>query len=68
LYTLKNPESDFKKGLVKDHKKVRFSIYVPKPTRSFLDEVAEEEGLDSRNKAVVKIIEHYRENGSNSDE
>ena len=59
MYTLKNADSDFKKGLVKEPKKVRFSIYIQKPFVQSLEEIVENQDLDSRNQAIVEAIQQY---------
>lgn len=61
MYTLKNAESGFKKGIVKEPEKVRFSIYIPEPFLEYLESLAEEEDLNSRNQAVVETIKAHME-------
>lgn len=64
MYTLKDADSDFKTGLVKESEsKRRFSIYLTTSLIEYLDALADEKELGSRNQAVIQAIENHRDQG-----
>lgn len=61
MYKLK--DSSYKEVFVKEEEKRRFSIYLPTSLIEYLDGLAEEEELASRNQAVIQAIENHRDQG-----
>jgi len=63
MYSLKeNRKNPIHKGFCESStKKVRFSVYLPENFLDYLEELKEKEELNSRNKAVVEVIESHME-------
>jgi metal-responsive CopG/Arc/MetJ family transcriptional regulator len=66
MYKLEN--SSYKEVFVKEEEKRRFSIYLPTSLIEYLDSLAEEDELGSRNQAVIQAIENHRDQGDRDEQ